>query len=669
MKINRINASRGLSSLGLALALALMTAITVFADNGPHGGYGPATDACAGCHRAHTAQAGKLLVNSSVALCESCHGATASGADTNVWDGVYANRASVGAYGVVGDSLKSGGFANAFMDTDDNGTPDGNSRAVTSNHLYDGASGMMWGNGALNSGAGISLALSCTNCHNPHGRSGAGGTATYRILRSIPTGSGASSGVDVSDVTTKIYTIANVNGAHNYWGESSTGLVSSWCAQCHGRYLAGSGSGHIDSTDTIFRYRHTSDASGLACTTCHVAHGTAATMGPSSGAVPWPDGGTTPNANARSSLLRLDNRGTCAKCHVTTGGGIGGGACDTCHGAPPNTGAHARHAGTGAVGYGLTGSFATATSYQYGCGECHPTDQGQHQNGAVDVLLSPGSAPSGSLKSMNASGAAYSGGICGGVYCHSGIQIISGSVGTPLVDANNQYILDSHGNFTYNPYTVTTTRVYQSTPSWNGGSITSCTACHAFPLTTSYPSVQAGVGNSHQWIDDYGYGNLHAWNMSFDPLVCRTCHYGEITQANTWTRLGDVTSYNDVPLASRMGHANGQADVAFDTVDPVVYNASSGAVTYSLASAAYIPSEKACTNVACHKLQNYVQWGTPYRWWTNECDLCHRYGLPAPPPLGAEMAASVGTSDATHSGLNPVTQPCTSCHMEPHGGK
>ena len=117
MRINRINAPRGLSLLGLVLALALMTTITVFADNGPHGGYGPATDACAGCHRAHTAQAGNLLIASSTALCQSCHGPAAFGADTNVWDGVYASRASGGAYGVVDDSLKGGGFANAFMDT------------------------------------------------------------------------------------------------------------------------------------------------------------------------------------------------------------------------------------------------------------------------------------------------------------------------------------------------------------------------------------------------------------------------------------------------------------------------------------------------------------------------------------------------------------------------
>jgi len=38
-------------------------------------------------------------------------------------------------------------------------------------------------------------------------------------------------------------------------------------------------------------------------------------MGTNSGAVAWPDNSTTPSGNARSSLLRLDNRGVCVQCH------------------------------------------------------------------------------------------------------------------------------------------------------------------------------------------------------------------------------------------------------------------------------------------------------------------------------------------------------------------
>jgi len=54
------------------------------------------------------------------------------------------------------------------------------------------------------------------------------------------------------------------------------------------------------------------------CQNCHVAHGSAAQMGTYSGAVPWPDAATFPSGDARSSLLRVDNRGVCQGCHDPT---------------------------------------------------------------------------------------------------------------------------------------------------------------------------------------------------------------------------------------------------------------------------------------------------------------------------------------------------------------
>lgn len=201
----------------LALAIcslfvfALIT--TVMADNGPHGSFTASTDACAGCHRVHTAQYGSnsLLVADPEALCLSCHDGL--GAGTNVEDGVYSQAGSDvytgtpnGAVeGTDGASLFGGGFVNALMATTWSGAATANpafnatSKPTTSHHDL-GTSGTVWGSGANNSVAGTYV-LECTSCHDPHGTAGwlngpvttpptpATRVASYRLLRWQPQGS------------------------------------------------------------------------------------------------------------------------------------------------------------------------------------------------------------------------------------------------------------------------------------------------------------------------------------------------------------------------------------------------------------------------------------------------------------------------------------------------
>lgn len=302
-----------------ALGLTLVSVIGSSADNGPHGGFNtPTTDSCAGCHRAHTSVEQNLLMVSTANLCESCHGTIASGADTNVWDGVYAGLDPVAenpVEGTVNHGLKGGGFVNALMDTSLSGSAV--SAATTSAHTFDGSQVTSWGSGAIGSGAGQAIRMDCASCHNPHGNSGPNGTATYRILRPVPNGAAGGTGVTLADSATKNYTIDNATG--NYWGQTYPGIedaMSQWCAQCHGRLLATGGAEDTDSGDPIFKFRHRSDGSdGINCIDCHVAHGGSATMETNSGSVPWPDGTKAADGNTRSSLLRLDNRGICVQCH------------------------------------------------------------------------------------------------------------------------------------------------------------------------------------------------------------------------------------------------------------------------------------------------------------------------------------------------------------------
>ena len=114
--------------------------------------------------------------------------------------------------------------------------------------------------------------------------------------------------------------------------------VANWCTTCHTRYLADTGSyktplagstatvinGVSKNVDANFTYRHRSNANykqGAAnCITCHVSHGSNASVGTSYG-----NGGLNPGdtsvgtlagaGSADSRLLRVDNRGTCSMCH------------------------------------------------------------------------------------------------------------------------------------------------------------------------------------------------------------------------------------------------------------------------------------------------------------------------------------------------------------------
>lgn len=308
------------------------------ANGGPHGAYTATTGACASCHRTHRASATNILSASDTAFCLTCHGTGATGADTNVSDGVYEGT----AYGTQGAGLNGGGFSYAKQDTSLSGLA--SSGPVTSIHSVQGtvsytSTATMWGAGSINSGAGYAYDLHCVSCHDPHGGS------NYRLIRS--TVNGVAVTVSQTDETSKSYT------SPTYFKAPGAGQweISSLCGACHTRYdSTAGGSGDNSSGDNIFTYRHRIDApsgssvngiyyafpSGislpvstvnggpstispdnraLVCLTCHYAHGTKAVMGASSGVVPWPNGADAPNGNARSSLLRLDNRGVCENCH------------------------------------------------------------------------------------------------------------------------------------------------------------------------------------------------------------------------------------------------------------------------------------------------------------------------------------------------------------------
>ncbi len=220
-----VNLRRLASLLAGGALFLLLGAIPALADGGPHqsgfsphsgtslsGSTGISSDLCAGCHRAHTAQNELLTIGSG--LCIVCHGQSGTGATTDVMNGVQyksgqTHSASPNQTAILG-ALRGGGFANARIDTANAGrltytrrsgsgtvaspytyptsqlgvVPVRSSgQAVTSRHMNPTAASasIVWGSGVLGTaGAGSSITMECTSCHNPHGN------GQYRLLNPTP---------------------------------------------------------------------------------------------------------------------------------------------------------------------------------------------------------------------------------------------------------------------------------------------------------------------------------------------------------------------------------------------------------------------------------------------------------------------------------------------------
>ncbi len=321
------------------------------ANGGPHGNYTVLTDACAGCHRAHTAVAPKLLIEQGENLCLTCHGAGMGGANTDVENGVYT---------VTGDPLLGGGFVNY------------QGSAVSSTHSIDGTHQNAWGSGTTWSstydcagchnaesglvwpgapqwgispgamdtfpgrGQNVTMPLTCTSCHDPHGG------VNYRLLQqrmhppSIQQQKPAGSGL--------VGVTSNEVGGENpdqagYVADYTTPNyklgMGDWCTGCHFTYHQEVSARPFNAEDgqgLITRYRHKmnvpitggtynlttslplEDPSGdgpsaddqIFCLTCHFGHGSNSLMtGFAANVAPAYD----------NTLLRADNRGVCQDCH------------------------------------------------------------------------------------------------------------------------------------------------------------------------------------------------------------------------------------------------------------------------------------------------------------------------------------------------------------------
>jgi predicted CxxxxCH...CXXCH cytochrome family protein len=369
-----------------------------------------------------------------------------------------------------------------------------------------------------------------------------------------------------------------------------------------------------------------------------------------------------------------------------------GEGCTCCHGAPPATGAHLAHVSTTATTYGVDSKTSdtltvTATTYDFGCGNCHPTDGTQHTGGAVD--LSPTSGTVGSLKAHNSGTATYDSmtNTCDGVYCHSSGQA---------------------------------SPTFKPTPGWFSGASLGCDGCHGNPPAYANGGSGTATANSHVGTLVFGsqvatghfmglpaalhQGSAHGGGIgtqfagdSAAPITCQTCHFNTADPTSTGASgfyyldtSGDYASagatitvtcngcHTGAPAAGTgkvkpYVHVNGTRDVDFDrrldfstatgtpalpATDPptrpywytrattgntsgtqteLVSQVAAGAVpgigfdgttpSLDLRAATWNAATKSCSSVACHL--NRLQATSPAVQWgeplssSGTCSVCH----------------------------------------------
>ncbi len=217
---------------------------------------------------------------------------------------------------------------------------------------------------------------------------------------------------------------------------------------------------------------------------------------------------------------------SCLQCHTAQGGPT---SCDTCHGQPPDTGAHKAHA-LGAVGRKLD------------CGECHvkpaafddPGHLTTSDGKAKDKATIAFGAQAG-LAGPGRSGApSFNGATCSNIYCHGGAFADAKASGTQ--------------------------------PAWNGGSA-ACGSCHGLP-PSSHDASSTSCSACHHFVAPPGGKPINT-ALHVDGLVqlgdgtgtCSACH-GSAQSAAPPRDLSGNTSPSALGVGAHQAHLFGTHDLS-----------------------------------------------------------------------------------------------------------
>jgi len=449
------------------------------------------------------------------------------------------------------------------------------------------SSGGFKGNHQKHMGA-TATAAECTKCHGNSGYANDhAATANYMIqmnpnINAHPTGAAYSKTAPFAQTATPtLGSCSNVNCHFEkntttrtpapVWG-TTTGVT---CNSCHDAVPSdGSHSKHLESS-----------AAGVAltCATCHPDYGTTSfSHASSAGKHPIVVntnrnyGGADVTSTSWLPSVTPRKYGTCStSCHsngtipggytVKTWGTTNAVGCAFCH---PNLSAkhssHINQLNLATAIYGSTADNSADTTYDFGCGNCHPTSINNHINNTVDVTLN--STHGGQLKSKNnvandTSGYTQTTNVsvtCEAAYCHSNGMATPTFYGSTFDWYESPYSGDKCG------------RCHGNSPNTGGRVGSNAHTSHLVGI--HYENIYNGVSGKLPQGGDANINAAHGRDSRSTTINCNICHAATMTtSANDKNALcagchnGTTVPFKNpgVLIANTAKHVNGSVDVVF----------------------------------------------------------------------------------------------------------
>lgn len=361
------------------------------------------------------------------------------------------------------------------------------------------------------------------------------------------------------------------------------------CSSCHSVHNAASTDGYLlrqTNNDVLCTSCHTySSHQGMGCTTCHQTHNTS-----KANILMIKDIIQTPNSGTKNVLFTLETgtnsfadgdatyNGVCEVCHTTVAyqrnNASGdhthkaGANCTSCHPhsnnfSPPSSCNSCHNPG---------GAHNTHTvKYSYSCSTCH-FQRGSltpyHVNDINDVNFDPNgmakrNGADGNIPTWNSVTKT-----CSNVYCHSN--------GRTAFRGQDTYFPDSADTYIWAGILGPQTATYTVTPSWETGTIITCTPCHpgtgnmtspyliSAPFSTVRPaSGRHGTANhtdNDKSFSSYGWTNVQCfWCHNVDGASANGPNYqgtyGTVFHVDGQTRFKPTTYGAGGTMANGMDYA------------------------------------------------------------------------------------------------------------------